>query len=187
MNKKAGLIFGLSFTAIVVFLPIFLWVRDAAPSQIAHWTDAPEIILCEDEKLNRELVENAVEYWTDLGHEFGEITIATGFDCFTEKHTLGAIVVVEGYISQRMDDGVLGRTTTHSNDEIITSSNIVIMKGQFIPTYGAPRYPKDVLQLVVTHEFGHALGYGHLNQNGHMMTPSIYRQGLGSEGLEIAI
>ena len=182
MNR--GKVIGISFTVLVVVLLAFLWSRDAAPEKHADWHVPPDIVVCEGSDV--ESVEFAIDWWKERGYEFGTVFYVEDGPC---PISIPETIIVDT-LPELESNYALG-TTYFSFDqdtlEMVGARIVILQQPWPISSRNLSGDPKvdKVMDLVMTHEFGHALGFSHLNQNWHIMAPFIERQGFGDEGLSL--
>lgn len=137
------------------------------------WRFPPNVYVCPSSVYSLERVDQAIEYWTALGHDFGEVQLS---DC--EEWSDPGIYLSGEEVMTTLDqsyfiDGerLLGLTfwmSTHEGYIFQAHINIPI------------RY-----HMVLEHELGHALGFLHVEHDPqHLMAPAVFRPSLNVEGLE---
>jgi hypothetical protein len=122
------------------------------------WDMPPSIVNCIDkEDMNPKLFDDAVKFWESYGHEF-LFKENNKSDICESDYPYGFIIVK---VSYDLEYYILGQT------EKIYRKPTNKMKGSII--YLNYYYIDD--GLILTHEIGHALGYKHVDQIGHIMNP----------------
>ncbi len=145
------------------------------PVQTAAWDVIPDIIICDGAPVSLQRVENAAEYWRHLGHNIGEVTVAShnNYGCINQIALVGTIQI--NLASQSFDMArQIGLTKTWSikDTKEIFKSRIEVMSG-----WGDT-------ERIMEHELGHALGFRDYNQTGHIMHSDWSRGGLNAKGLK---
>ena len=147
-----------SFLFFLFIACIFSAGKHAKSVPTYVWDMPPSIVNCIDKKdMNPGIFDNAVKFWEDHGHVFLFKENYKGDICESE-YPYGFIIVK---ISYNLNYYVLGKT------EKIYRKSTSKMKGSIIHLNYF--YIND--GLILTHEIGHALGYDHVNELGHIMNP----------------
>lgn len=177
INNKTGIYIGSTFTFTVIVLLMYLWLRPAAPKQIRSWYQTPDVVVCDLEDTNIQQIEDALKWWANHDQSSGTITEQETCPKFPLE---GTIVITEGAVPQ----GTMGVTLTSWIEDEILSANITLpSKAYYGKSPNSPDYVPQLTEKIITHELGHAFGYLHLNQNGHIMAPNIDRLGWNDEGI----
>ena len=122
------------------------------------WQLPPSVVNCiSKQDMNPKIFSNAIEFWENNGHAFLFKENYQGDICNSET-PYGFIVIK---ISYDLDYYVLGKT------EKIYSASSNVIRGSII--YLNYYYIED--GLILTHEIGHAIGYDHVDELGHIMNP----------------
>jgi hypothetical protein len=122
------------------------------------WDIPPSIVNCIDkEDMNPKLFDDAVKFWEDHGHTF-LFKVNYKDDICESEYPYGFIIIK---ISYDLNFYILGQT------EKIYRNSTNEIKGSII--YLNYYYIDD--GLILAHEIGHALGYKHVDQIGHIMNP----------------
>ena len=130
-----------------------------------QWHLPPSIINCIDkDDMPSEVFEDSVEFWEEHGHTFLFKESYKGDIC-NSSIPHGFIVIK---ISYELPFNVLGKTERiyDKNEENMTASVIFLNYAHVEDT------------IVLIHEIGHALGYKHVDQIGHIMNPMRPNAGL---------
>ena len=119
------------------------------------WKDPPIIVNCYKEDLNKLYIIEAVHYWTVKGHNFSYI----------EQNPSSAMCqadFIQGFIMIKKRD--LPYNTLGETNRRVFMGNIVAA----VIYFDAGTYR---ITNVFEHELGHALGYNHVEVDGHIMHP----------------
>ena len=127
--------------------------------------DEPIIANCYGEDFNELYIQSAADYWNNkTGQKIG----------FIEQNPPASVCdhdgMLDGWIILRKDpylghDGTLASTKRRTVLGRIRAAEIRFSPGSF------------KLTNIVEHEFGHAFGYQHINEKGHIMYPSYDHMG----------
>jgi hypothetical protein len=119
------------------------------------WKQGPIIVNCYGEELDELYIIRAVHYWTLLGEEFSFIEQNPSDEVCKNDYLHGFIMIKKKNLSY----SVLGSTVRIVKMGNIDASVIYFDAGTFKITN------------VFEHELGHALGYNHVEVDGHIMHP----------------
>ena len=124
------------------------------------WNQTPIVANCYGEELNYVYIEKTVRYWEKKGHEFAFI-VQWPPDSVCDYDFLDGFIILK---KARLRDPTLAATKRKQG----ILKNIKAALIEFSP--GTYR-----LDNVMEHEFGHALGYSHVEIDGHIMHPNFER------------
>jgi len=130
-----------------------------------YWNSDPVLIICKSSKLKEEEVVKALEFWKVRGH-----TVA-----FVDKDHDGKICKnkrLEGFIFIRKN---VGRVT--GNSLAVTHRDASGPELNFAEIQ-IPNYLRRN-SLLLEHELGHAFGFNHVDEMGHIMNPIYDYMGVG--------
>ena len=136
---------------------------EASTIQPWEWKDPPIIVNCYGEDFNELYVVRGVDYWTLRGHHFAFIEQNPPKEvCEMEK--IGGFIMLK---KRRVDngDGTLAITRRVVRFGEIRSVVIFFNPGAF------------KLDNIIEHELGHALGFQHVEIEGHIMHPTYGSMG----------
>ena len=156
-----------SYASTVVTDPPFqevLWDRNKPIETVGSWTNPPTVVICRDAPVKEEDVRKALSWWTARGHRFGSV--------IPDSIHYGCIFGSEdGYITIRLvsdsayNEEYLATTSMrHDNQTREMVSASIKLKGA-------------VRERVLEHEVGHAPGFLHYNDPGHLMHRELERGG----------
>ena len=151
------------FKCFIIFIFGFLLgnaiknVYEASTFQSYSWKEPPIIINCYKDMPEKVILE-AIDYWAVRGHEFGFHEMNPSEDLCKSGDYL------EGFIIIKKDFFIKDPTTLATTYRYTSFGSI---KGAIIKM--RPRSHK--LDLLLTHELGHSLGFGHKETRGHIMHP----------------
>jgi len=143
------------------------------PTKKADWHSPPNIRVCPDVKISESRIISATKYWKRLGYEFGYITYETNmYNCLVPPPLRREILIM--LPDQKFNEDHLAST------RLLTSkfTNEIVGAKIFITTKNSQR------ERILEHEFGHAFGWGHYPQSGHIMNPNWKYGGYGSYGMK---
>lgn len=128
-----------------------------------YWNRPPDIVNCYGNELSESSIYRAIHYWTVRGESLsGYVFNPTEREC-KEGSFDGSIVI-------KKDIGILNpetlaTTKRYTNFYRIDSADIMMRVGS------------QNLDLLLEHEIGHALGYGHVEEPNHIMNPKYEKIG----------
>ena len=129
-----------------------------------RYYDQPIIINCYGEEFSELSLTRAMHYWTIRGHNFGFYEHTPHASVCKEKNLRGFITLRKAGPGQ-LDKGTLASTTRKSSGTQMLSAEILFSPGSYN------------LDLLIEHELGHAIGYGHVEEIGHIMHPQYSKMG----------
>ena len=137
----------------------------------SFWTTPPDILIC-DKVVSESRMRKAVKFWERLGYEFGEIIESNDpLNCINDNNNKIRIMLPN---SNHDMSNELAITLT---DRILATSEAV-SADIFIHSFATKK------ELVLEHEIGHALGWQHINQAGHVMYPEYKLIGHGTSYID---
>ena len=132
-----------------------------------EWVSPPIIVNCYGPDFSEAKIIRSIHYWTVRGHDIGFYEHnPPGTFCESKDWYYGFIVIRKAKIFQLSPD-------TLASTKRYTSLNVI--KG--VEIYYRPR--SQDLDLINEHELGHALGFVHVEQEGHVMHPLFHKMGEG--------
>ena len=120
-----------------------------------EWKYPPIILNCYEDDLPEIYIVEAVHYWTLKGHNFSYIEQKPPDHLCKADYIQGFIMIKK----RKLDQGTLGETQRRVFMGSIVAANIYFDTGTYKITN------------VFEHEVGHALGYNHVEVDGHIMHP----------------
>ncbi len=130
-----------------------------------QWAKPPTIVVCYDDFPNY-LLYRAIEFWEIRGKEFeGVIPSGPSGLCAIDSIPNTVIIRRAQYGQLEPDQLAITRRMSDGNGKMIAA--VIIFRDE-----------KLHHNLIIEHELGHALGYGHVNKNKHIMNPYHERMGL---------
>lgn len=192
---------GIGFTVLVVGLLGYLHiVAHAVTPQDDAWIMEPRVYVCSDAPLwvDSEAVSHAADFWRQNGDEI--MTVRNGrIDCsrLCDLGSAGQVkcsdraILISG-ATARLDPRHAGLSTRASESGVIQWATIEVPSVYQTDDVDDDFLPVDFYQLLLTHELGHALGYGHTytpagplraHKSGHIMHPETTEVGWDTEGI----
>ncbi len=120
--------------------------------------DQPVVVNCYGDDFSKSQFERASHYWTIRGHQIAFYVHDPGKDICQNVYVKGFIILRKGERFEH-ESGVLAHTKRWTS--------LAQMRGAVI-TY---RPGTQNLKWINEHELGHALGYTHVEKDGHIMHP----------------
>ncbi len=185
-----GSLFGLALGKVVV-------------PRVGRWKRPPLVLVHPSAPVELEDVHAAVQWWRDLGFEFGNVKITNA-----ERYINGAILIKAGELGG--DDAARAtwdvETAGLDEDWHSTADEILgrVVRGQIwhaVIEVEPPPFGRD-MRLLLVHELGHALGFQHCEtavlgrgkrgnprlglvgrKRGHVMHPLLSESGWNAKGL----
>ena len=127
-----------------------------------EWKDVPIIANCYGGDFNQLYIDKSVKYWEDRGYKFAFIE-QNPSDAICKNNFLDGFIILK---KKNLNFGILAVTER----QFSFSGNIKSATIYFSP--GTYR-----LLNIINHELGHALGFGHVNIEGHLMHPDYDKMG----------
>ena len=127
--------------------------------------DPPIIVNCYGDDFSELQMTRAISYWTLRGHNIGFYEHSPPDGLCDNDHLWGFIMLRKGGIG---DSTTLATTTRRTSGTRIKSAVIRYNPGS------------QNLDLLNEHELGHALGYSHVEKEGHIMHPRYDKMGSDS-------
>ena len=127
------------------------------------WDQAPQVVNCYGKDFNKYQFERAIEYWKIRGDKIaGYIPDPDPEIC--KKRWANNMIIIRKSRN-------LGQNTLASTKRMTTAGTLISAIIHYSP--GAQN-----LHLLNEHELGHALGYGHVEKEGHIMHPLYHKMGM---------
>ena len=185
MKTKSGL--GTTFLLLMGPAIYLIMVIAMAASAIAashevfvlgKWQEVPKVVVCEDSPIAASDIKKGMNWWENRGHQFDIVDLSEDFRAQLICHDVygsyprGYIVITKMIPEADLDDLDMAITFVTPN-----SSN------------GSVRFAKIFFkddgqeERIIEHELGHALGFMHLRERGHMMHPILLYGGWNDRAL----
>ena len=126
-----------------------------------YWKHPPVIVNCYGKGFSKEYMERAINYWETIGQE-------TLIYLHNPKKSICRKEFLEGFIiirKRRLGHPTLASTVRRTSFNIVKSAEIYYNPGS------------QKLMLINEHELGHAFGYTHIEEEGHIMHPLYNKMG----------
>ncbi len=120
-----------------------------------NWKEPPVILNCYGEEMSELYITKAVHYWVLRGHNFSYIENNPPKHICKANHIQGFIIIKR----KKLHANTLGLTQRKIFLGNIVAATIYFDSGSYRITN------------VFEHEIGHALGYNHVEEEGHIMHP----------------
>jgi len=124
----------------------------------------PIILNCYGEEFSELQMVRAIEYWALKGHNIGFYEHNPP-EAVCNDGDLWGMIILRKAKGVSLGQGTLASTTRGTTGLIIRSAEIYYQPGAFN------------LDLINEHELGHAFGYSHVEDEGHIMHPLYHKMG----------
>ena len=162
MQSKYRIIF-LSIFVGLFFGPNKKWNADVS-FKTYSWNNPPVVLNCYGDSLNDSYITQSLSYWETKGEKTtGLISNPSAEQC-SGKHKDGHIIIKKASKNQ-LPPNTLAVTHRNTNKSAMKAATIYFEKGAFRKKY------------LMSHEIGHAHGYGHVEISGHIMNPKLEYMG----------
>jgi uncharacterized protein YneF (UPF0154 family) len=152
---EIGLWFVISLLVGMILGSLIIMSYEQASFKPWGWEHPPIILNCYKKDLSELYIVDAVHYWTLKGHNFAYIENNPSEHICKADHIQGFIMIKK----KNLDHNTLGLTQRRVFMGNIVAANVYFDSGTFKITN------------VFEHELGHALGYNHVEEDGHIMHP----------------
>ena len=142
------------------------------PRILGYWSHRPDIVVCESSPVTLSHVARAARFWERQGFEFGEIISDDGTMCLNSSEIHDRIFI--RLVGNQYMGSNMALTTTYKRND----TREIVGARIFLMAYVRGK------ERVLEHELGHALGWGHYNQRGHLMNSSWHDGGWEARHLE---
>ena len=152
----------LSFIFGILCGKILLVQYEAITFKPWNWSKPPVVLNCYGEKLRLSYIEKSVDFWRQLGEDVLFIENKPIKSLCKKRYqiTPGFIKIYQGTDASFNSDSTMAFTKRKASTTTgLVGANIVIRPGSY------------TIKNLLTHEFGHAFGYTHVNEPGHIMHP----------------
>jgi len=140
----------------------FAW--EASVFRPYSWEQAPVLINCYGDEFSELQMIRAIDFWTMNGHRIAFYEHKPPKSVCKEKYLEGFIIIRKAS-SRELKDSTLASTKRYSSFDKMEGAVIVYKPGS------------HNLLWINEHELGHALGYSHVEIEGHIMHPLYHKMG----------
>jgi hypothetical protein len=161
-NLKPSAKLILSFIFGIVCGKLLLVQYEAVSFKPWSWQKPPVVLNCYGPKLRQSYIEKSIDYWEDLGERILFIENKPIRELCKHRYeiTPGFIKIYQGSDISFNSESTLAYTKRKAGSVTgLVGANIVLRPGSY------------TIKNLLTHEFGHAFGYTHVDQPGHIMHP----------------
>lgn len=145
------------------------------PPRVGSWKYTPTVLVCEHTPVDETAVKSAVQWWKQLGFKFYKVLYKRDpLNKCSSKNPEGYIIIhlVTQEIHKAMENDTLAETHFYIDNDT--------KKIEWAKIYLRAEPQTRVLE----HEIGHALGFLHYNNSGHIMHKKWIYGGWDDEGLK---
>lgn len=137
---------------------IYFSVSENSKFRVASWKTPPILVDCTHGSLKAMRVQTAVDFWREYDHHLAFIELNPSSFVCSQDQIHGFIVIKNADLGWP----VMGETTRYGDIAGRISSAVIELQ------IGSANMPK-----LLEHELGHAFGYTHVDELGHIMHPDL--------------
>ena len=126
-------------------------------------SDPPAIFNCYGKEFSELQMKRAIEYWAIRGYKVGFYEHNPPDSVCEQTWMRGSIILRK--VRRLSPPGTIAATRRYTTGTIIKGAEIRYTPGS------------HNLDLINEHELGHALGFGHVEEKGHVMHPEYHKMG----------
>jgi predicted Zn-dependent protease len=147
-------------------------VGNKSPQKIGTWKYTPSVIICEGAPTNKKDIDKAIAWWKNRGYRF--------YETIGEEDPLGKCQseFPEGFIVVK-----IGTQKMFTNNEDLAQTHFNVDDSTKQISWAKIYLRSSPMERVLEHEIGHALGFLHSDNPGHLMYRQWIRGGWGDKGL----
>jgi len=156
--------FSISAVAVVSLMLFSMPNGEASQSvrRVGEWEKPPDVVLCDASIITEEKLTSVIRWWEDLGYEFGNVIV-------NPEH--------------RGCSGNVGGTITITLSKLGAHTRFLEKDEKLY--WAKVKATADSPTIIIAHEIGHALGWTHTREKGHIMNGRYNDAGWFSAGLRI--
>ena len=124
------------------------------------WNSPPILVNCYGPELTESKMQSAVDFWSEYGDEVAFI-LQDPPESVCKHNFVDGFIILKKVPADSLNNGVLAQTKTKYQFLKIRAATIYFEPG----TYR--------IEWLTEHELGHAFGYKHIDELGHIMNPFI--------------
>lgn len=166
MMKKIACLLAAFTIGFIVGLGIKL-VYESTAFKPYEWDRSPIIVNCYGPDFSELQMVRAMHYWTVRGHSFAFYEHNPPESICNSKDMIHGFIVLRKARWFELGPETLASTRRLTSNLVVRSATITYRPGS------------QNLDLLNEHELGHALGYAHLDAEGHIMHPLYFKMGKG--------
>lgn len=167
MNRYLATLLGVCFAIGFLIGSAMKYGYETTVFKPYEWTVPPIIVNCYGEDFSEPQMIRAVDYWTLRGHEIGFYEHNPPQSICESKDMVHGFIVIKKAKWYEIDGPTLASTKRMTSGLRVVAATIIYRKGS------------QNLHLINEHELGHALGYAHVEEEGHIMHPLYQKMGDG--------
>ena len=140
------------------------WCYETQTCKPYRWNSAPVIVNCYGNDFNELQLARGVEYWELRGEEIAFYEMKPN-DKICDHTYIHGFIILRKAAPNQLKDGTLALTQRYTSGIDFIGAEIYFAPGS------------QNLTLIIEHELGHALGYSHVEIEGHIMHPIWEKMG----------
>jgi len=157
---KIFLLIILSFTLGMLTGSLIKVIYESKSFKPYEWKNPPVVANCYGDDFSEEQMNRAIKYWERKGHSIAFYEHKPPDSICKRKWTNGFIIIRK---DNSLRDPTLAETKRMTRGSTISGAIINYRPGS------------QNLSLINEHELGHALGFSHVNEDGHIMHPIFHK------------